>query len=84
MDNNNTTIKISVFVNSNRPGSFYTFKVNPFTSETEFYSVYFPRGYKVPEDEIKVSSNGKKYAVCNAQPRTSSKSGKVYYQVITD
>lgn len=76
-------VKISIFENTNTPGQFYTFNKHPITEETIFHSVYFPKGYKVKEDEIKTSKNGKRYVICDAEPKTS-KSGKVYYQVVAD
>lgn len=77
-------IKISVFENSNDKTQYYTFKENIISGETEFYSVYFPRGYKVKPEDIKTSKNGKRYVICNAEPKTSQKTGKVYYQVVAE
>lgn len=76
--------KISIFENTNKKGQFYTFRENPVTGETDFYSVYFPRGYKVKPEDIKTSKNGKRYVICDAEPKTSQKTGKVYYQVIPE
>lgn len=74
--------KISIFENKNDNGQYYTFRENPITGETVFYSVYFPRGYKVKPEDIKTSKNGKRYVICDAEPKTSQKTGKVYFQVI--
>lgn len=76
--------KISIFENTNSKGQYYTFREDPITGETVFYSVYFPRGYKAKPEDIKTSKNGKRYVICDAEPKTSKKTGKVYFQVVTE
>lgn len=76
------TTKICIFENTNDKSQFYTFKESPITGETVFYSVYFPRGHKVKSEDIKTSKNGKRYVICDAELKTSQKTGKAYYQVV--